>query len=365
MEGMALMVNCDFWSGRRVFLTGHTGFKGGWLALWLHELGAKVSAMALPPADDRYLFGSCNLEKLVQSRFADVRSLEHVSQALDAAAPEVVFHLAAQPLVRRSYHTPVDTFATNVMGTVNLLEAARNSGSVRSVVVVTSDKCYDNRDIMRNYVEDDPLGGSDPYSASKACAELVARAYAKSWMPGDGSGIPMATVRAGNVIGGGDYAEDRIVPDAVEALRHGNILRVRDPQAVRPWQHVLEPLSGYLMLAERLYGEGTPWTGAWNFGPREADSVPVADLADLIIRAWGSGAWQAVPAADGLRESRRLTLDSGKARQRLCWHPRLSLPEAVSMTVRWYRASADADAARLRRLSLDQIHEYEELVPTA
>jgi CDP-glucose 4,6-dehydratase len=365
VEGMALMVSRDFWSGRRVFLTGHTGFKGGWLALWLHELGAKVSAVALPPADDRYLFAAGHLDALMDSRFADVRSLEQLSQALEAAAPEVVFHLAAQPLVRRSYRTPVETFATNVMGTVNLLEAARNSPSVRSVVVVTSDKCYDNRDVARNYVEDDALGGSDPYSASKACAELVARAYAKSWMPGDGDGISMATVRAGNVIGGGDYAEDRIVPDAVAALRRGEVLRVRDPQAVRPWQHVLEPLCGYLMLAERLCSEGTRWTGAWNFGPRDADSVPVADLADLIVHAWGSGSWQAVPATDGLRESRRLTLDSGKARQRLGWRPKLSLPEAVSMTVRWYRASADADAARLRHVSLDQIHEYAELVPTA
>lgn len=367
MEDLAVSVSRDFWAGRRVFLTGHTGFKGGWLALWLRELGAEVFGFALPPPDPRYLFTACEFEKRMHSRFGDVRDLEQLSRALNDAAPDVVFHLSAQPLVRRSYQMPVETFATNVMGTVNLLEAARKSDSVKSVVVVTSDKCYDGRNaITRPYAEDDALGGSgDPYSASKACAELVTRAFGGSWASGGRSGMSIATARAGNVIGGGDYAEDRIVPDAIAALSRGEALAVRNPRAIRPWQHVLEPLCGYLMLAERLCLEGNRWAEAWNFGPDDADAVPVAALADKVVDAWGSGSWRAAPAADSFHEAPQLRLDSGKARRRLGWRPKLSLSEAVAMTVRWYRTAQHAGGDSLRRLSLAQIHDYEELVPTA
>lgn len=367
LEDMAITVNEDFWRGRRVFLTGHTGFKGAWLALWLHELGAKVSGFALPPEGKHYLFSACGLEHLIHSHMGDVRNAEQLSEALGAAAPEIIFHLAAQSLVRRSYRLPVETFGTNVMGTVNLLEAARKYGSVRSIVVVTSDKCYENHGIMSPpYTEEDPLGGSDPYSASKACTELVSRAYREAWMSGDEARTVMATVRAGNVIGGGDYAEDRIVPDAIRALSQGEILRVRNPQAVRPWQHVLEPLSGYLMLAEKLHIEGTRWAGAWNFGPRNEEATPVGTLADLIIKAWGSGSWSTFPImdADGLHEAHQLKLDSGKARRLLGWQPKLSLSEAVTMTVRWYREASSVDAARLRSFSVDQIRHYEGLLVT-
>lgn len=362
-----MTVSGEFWRGKRVFLTGHTGFKGAWLALWLHELGAKVTGFALPPEDEHYLFSACGVEHLIHSRIGDIRNAAQLSEAINAAAPEVIFHLAAQSLVRRSYRLPVETFETNVMGTINLLEAARKCDTVRSIVVVTSDKCYENRDLNSPpYTEEDPLGGSDPYSASKACTELAARAYREAWMSGGDARTVMATVRAGNVIGGGDYAEDRIVPDAIRALGQGDILRVRNPHAIRPWQHVLEPLAGYLMLAEKLHVEGDRWGGAWNFGPRHDAATPVAALADLIVKAWGGAAsWSTVPLTDGLHEARRLELDSGKARRLLGWQPKLSLSEAVSMSVQWYREASSSDAARLRDFSVDQIRHYEGLLVTS
>lgn len=314
-----------------------------------------MAGFALPPATRPSYFMLCRLAERLHSTLGDVRDAEHVRRALDEAAPEVVFHLAAQPLVRRSYREPVETFATNIIGTAHVLEAVRHTRSVRAVVVVTSDKCYDNREDGRAYREDDALGGGDPYSASKACAELVTAAYRRSFLEGR---VGVATGRAGNVIGGGDWADDRLVPDAVRAFGRGERLAVRHAAAQRPWQHVLEPLAGYLMLAERLHRDGPTWSGAWNFGPAASDARPVSAVADLFVRAWGSGGWDAaVPERDGgTHEADRLVLDSTKAVERLGWRPRLTLSDAIEMTVAWYRRAGAAGA--MFDFSCEQIRSY-------
>jgi CDP-glucose 4,6-dehydratase len=351
----------DFWRGRHVLLTGHTGFKGGWLALWLKTLGAEVYGLALAPEMPKSFFEVCGLEQIIHSTIGDVRDTAIVRRALEASKAEVVFHLAAQSLVRRSYHEPVDTFAVNVMGTVNVLEAIRGCHSVRSAVIVTSDKCYDNQNSPKSYREDDRLGGSDPYSASKACAELVTHSYNRSFFDNSDRAVAIATARAGNVIGGGDLASARIVPDAMRALSRNETLIVRNPSAVRPWQHVLEPLAGYLMLAERLCVDGKQWSGAWNFGPDEGDAFSVADLVDMVIKEWGAGSWRAEPSADGLRESAFLGLDSHRAQTLLSWRPRLKLRDAVRLTVEWYREASRLPAPSMHQLTLDQLHRYESL----
>jgi len=352
----------DFWRGRRVLLTGHTGFKGGWLALWLHELGADVYGLALAPEMPNSFFELCRLERVIHSTIGDVRDDAVVRSALKASNAECVFHLAAQALVRRSYREPAATFETNVMGTVNVLDAIRRSPAVRSAVIVTSDKCYENHSSPKSYREDDRLGGSDPYSASKACTELVAHAYTKSFFESAACAFAMATARAGNVIGGGDQSLDRIVPDAVHALSRNETLIVRNPGAVRPWQHVLEPLSGYLMLAERLYTDGKQWSGAWNFGPNEGESVSVADLAQMLIKEWGEGAWRAEQRSDGLHESPYLGLDSQRARTLLSWRPRLSLRDAVRLTIEWYRESLNDPLPNMYQPTVRQLHQYDDLL---
>jgi CDP-glucose 4,6-dehydratase len=351
------MVTHEFWRGQRVLVTGHTGFKGGWLATWLGALGAHVTGYGLAPDTTPSYFARCGLAGRLTSRLADVRDAAAVADAVAAARPRVIFHLAAQALVRRSYREPAATFATNVLGTVHLLEAARHVSSVEAVVVVTSDKCYEQRGEHRAFTEDDPLGGDDPYSASKAAAELVTAAYRRSFL---GSGHPrVATARAGNVIGGGDWAEDRLVPDAVRALGRGEPLRVRNPASVRPWQHVLEPLGGYLMLAERLCGDDA-WAGAWNFGPREEDAVPVATLADLLLALRDGSRWEAGPEPAAPPEAGQLRLDCRRAHSRLGWRPVLTLKEAVALTVDWYRAAEDgASPAALHELSVEQVRHYE------
>ena len=345
-----------FWSGRRVLLTGHTGFKGGWLATWLLELGARVTGYALPPATTPALFDLAGLAAKLDSRLGDVRDAGPVAEAVAAARPSVVFHLAAQPIVSRSYREPAATVTTNVTGTVNVLEAVRQSPGVEAVVVITSDKCYEPLAAPRGLHEDDRLGGADPYSASKAAAELVVKAYRQSFFA---SGRPaVATARAGKVIGGGDWAEDRIVPDAVRAFSCGQPLRVRRPAAVRPWQHVLEPLAGYLALAERLAGpQGAAWAEAWNFGPRDADAVPVATLVALLAAQW-DGARTEAAVTPGELETEVLRLDWSKARDRLGWRPVLGLEEGVALTAAWYRTAA-ARPADAYELTAAQVRSYE------
>ncbi len=340
-------MNRDFWRGRRVFVTGHTGFKGSWLVTWLVRLGAQVTGYALAADQTPNLFEAARVGEDIDSRIGDVRDLESLREALAKSDAEIVFHLAAQSLVRKSYESPVDTYATNVMGTVHLLEAIRASGSVQAVVVVTSDKCYENREGARPYREDDALGGRDPYSNSKACQELVASAYRQSF-----PGPAIATARAGNVIGGGDWARDRLVPDLVRAFSAKEPAVIRNPASIRPWQHVLEPLHGYLLLAEKLVN-GDGFAEAWNFGPSEVDVRPVRWIADALVSRWNGGAQWTQDAGTHPHEALTLTLDSTRARTVLGWTPRLSLDESLDWIVEWHRAS---DA---RAITLQQIERYE------
>jgi CDP-glucose 4,6-dehydratase len=342
----------SFWRDRSVLVTGHTGFKGSWLCLWLQALGARVSGYSLPPPTTPSLFEAARVGQQMGHFEGDVRDAERLGKVFQDSAPEVVFHLAAQSLVREGYRDPVGTITTNVIGTVNLLEAVRRQPTVRAVVVVTSDKCYLNREWLWPYREDEPLGGKDPYSASKACAEIVSAAWRDSFLA-ERTGL--ATARAGNVIGGGDWAPDRLVPDALRAWQQGRVLKVRSPQAVRPWQDVLEPLSGYLLLAEQLCeGKGI---GAWNFGPAEDASLSVADLLEHLSACWGAEAqWQGElgehPVEAGL-----LRIDSSRARQLLGWCPRLRGNDMFARVVSWHRAwLAGQD---MRQFSMDQISEYE------
>jgi CDP-glucose 4,6-dehydratase len=353
--GQAWTPDSRAFEGRRVLVTGHTGFKGSWLCEWLLMLGADVFGFALEPPTEPSLFEDLGLAgRIARHRIGDVRDLESLRTAVSEARPEVVFHLAAQPLVRLSYREPVATYATNVMGTVNLLEAVRSSDDVRAVVNVTSDKCYENGETGQAYRESDPLGGWDPYSSSKGCAELVTAAYRRSFF-GEESPVRIASARAGNVIGGGDWAEDRIVPDCIRALVAGESIVVRNPDSVRPWQHVLEPLSGYLTLADRLLAGDVEMDGAWNFGPAEQDTVRVRDVVEAIVEAWGSGSWATV--ADGTRaphEAGLLALDTTKARERLSWRARYDVSSAVRRTAEWYASRyAGVDPAELTRRDIE------------
>ena len=359
------MSDASFWAGRRVLVTGHTGFKGGWLALWLQRWGARVSGLALaPPAggSDPDLYTAAGVGDGMDSVLADVRDVTAVRDAVAAHHPEIVFHLAAQPLVRLSYADPLTTYATNVMGTVHLLEAVRAAGGVRAVVVVTSDKCYENREWAWGYRETDRLGGHDPYSNSKACAELVMAGYRDSFLAP--AGVAVATARAGNVIGGGDWSADRLVPDLMRAFAAGRPAVVRNPGAVRPWQHVLEPLGGYLLLAQRLCERGAALARGWNFGPDDADARPVEWVARRLISAWGGAAACAFgatavgsPMQPQPHEARSLKLDCSLARAELGWRPTLSLAEALEWTAAWYK-SFHADPAQARRVTEAQIDRF-------
>jgi CDP-glucose 4,6-dehydratase len=344
-----------FWNGKRVLVTGHTGFKGGWLSLWLNSMGAKVYGYSLPPPTDPSLYVSANLSQIINGTEGDVRDAEKLARDVETVKPDVVFHLAAQSLVRPSYADPVGTYATNVMGTVNLLEAVRRSDSVRVAIIVTSDKCYENRGVVWGYRETDPMGGHDPYSSSKGCAELVAASYRRSFFGGE-SAPALATVRAGNVIGGGDWAEYRLVPDCIRALFKDGRILIRQPRSVRPWQHVLEPLSGYLLLAERLWSVRDPALANVNFGPYAQDAQPVADLVQKIIKLWGSGRWEDV-GSGALHEAGFLMLDCSLARHHLGWRPQLSFDEGLSLTVEWYRRFREG--ARMDEVTLQQISQYE------
>lgn len=352
-------MDAAFWKGRRVLLTGHTGFKGAWLTLWLEKLGAEVTGYALPPSGEPSMFALVHAGR-DQRASHDVRDLATLRQVVERAQPEVIFHLAAQALVRKSYDEPVETYATNVMGTVHLLEAARLSKSLRSVVVVTSDKCYENREWPWGYRESDPMGGFDPYSNSKGCAELVAAAWRNSYFnPARHAdhGVGLATARAGNVIGGGDWSADRLVPDLLRAFAGGYAAPIRNRNAVRPWQHVLEPLYGYMMLAERLATDGPRWAEGWNFGPADTDARPVSWIADALSREWGAGARWTDDGGHHPHEAAWLKLDCSKARQQLGWHPRWNLTRALRAIVEWQQTHQRGED--MRQVSLRQIEAYE------
>jgi CDP-glucose 4,6-dehydratase len=352
-------------SGRRVLVTGHTGFKGSWLCLALSELGARTSGFALPPPTTPSHFELAGIAGLLHGHvLGDVRELGALAGAIDAADPEVVFHLAAQPLVRASYESPVETFATNVMGTVNLLEAVRLRARPCVVVVVTSDKAYENVGQPWGYRECDALGGHDPYSASKGAAELVVASYRRSFFAPErvaAHGVKLATARAGNVIGGGDFARDRIVVDAVRALAEGRRVPVRNPEAIRPWQHVLEPLHGYVQLAARMLASDEPrWCSAWNLGPLPGDELPVSALVERLCAAWGDGRWVDAREAGAVHEASVLRLAIDKTIAELGVRPRWRVDEAVARTARWYRRWADApsSAASMRGASLEDLRAY-------
>jgi CDP-glucose 4,6-dehydratase len=357
--------DAHFWRDAHVLVTGSTGFKGSWLCLWLNELGAKVDGYALAPVTTQSLFECVELSRNINQRLADVRDAARVKEAVQACTPKIVFHLAAQPLVRESYREPVETFATNILGTAHLLEAVRHTPSVAAVIVVTSDKVYDNQEWHWGYRERDRLGGRDPYSASKACAELVTQSYQRSFFSAHKPAI--ATVRAGNVIGGGDFAAERLLPDAVRAFTSGRTLQLRNPEATRPWQHVIEPVFGYLRLAERLCHAPAQFSGAWNLGPAETENVSVAHVATTFARSWGSDAqgkpaeWAREGASAAPHEAGQLRLDTSKAKHELGVRGRLTLLETIDWTVAWYRQHAmGADSAGLRALCLQQINSYRE-----
>ena len=357
LEDMGM--NSEFWRGKQVFLTGHTGFKGSWLSLWLQSMGAQVHGLALKPPTAPNLFTEARVAQGMASHtLGDIRNLATVQQTMQSCKPSIVIHMAAQPLVRLSYTEPVETYATNVMGTVHVLEAARHCPSVKAVVVVTTDKCYDNKEWVWGYREDEPVGGHDPYSNSKGCAELVTSAYRNSFM--QSAGIPVASARAGNVIGGGDWAADRLVPDILRAFEQQKPVIIRNPHACRPWQHVLEPLLGYMMLAEQLYTQGQAFAEGWNFGPTEDDTRSVQWIVEQMVNNWGQGAsWQ----QDGgvhPHEANYLKLDISKAKSRLGWRPRWSLALALEHICNWHRAwRAQED---MHQLCLFQIRQYNEII---
>jgi CDP-glucose 4,6-dehydratase len=345
----------EFFRGRSVLVTGHTGFKGGWLVHWLHALGARVSAFALAPETTPSLFELCRVADFCDSRFVDMRDAGAVAAAVARAQPEIVFHLAAQALVRRSYVEPLETFGANVMGTVHVLEACRNVEGLRAVVAITTDKCYENLEQLWPYRETDRLGGHDPYSASKAAAELVVASYRSSFLASRGVGV--ATARAGNVIGGGDWAAERLIPDIVRAAERGESVSLRRPNATRPWQHVLDPLHGYLMLARRLVEAPDEFAEAWNFGPAPG-AVTVGEVAERFVAALGRGRVTSEgTTGEGPHEAGLLAVDSTKARVRLGWRPRLGLDDAVRLTADWYGAylADSGEALALVRRQIDEV----------
>jgi CDP-glucose 4,6-dehydratase len=343
-----------FWHGKKVLVTGHTGFKGGWLSLWLQSMKAEVIGLSLPPNTQPDLFTLANVSDNMHSIIGDIRHPCDIKQVFIQHQPEIVFHLAAQPLVRYSYEFPVETYATNVLGTVHLLEAIRTSHSVKAVVNITTDKCYENKEWYWGYRENDRLGGHDPYSNSKACAELVTASYRDSFFKQNGIGI--ATARAGNVIGGGDWAADRLIPDIIQSCFKGTVVSIRHPHAIRPWQHVLNPLSGYLQLAEALYQAPEKFSESWNFGPNDQDVRPVSWIADYITHQWGESARWSQDQGTHPHEAHYLKLDCSKAISRLGWHPKYSLAECLQKTIAWYRAYYAKQ--NMYEFTLHQIQEF-------
>lgn len=354
MEDMVMLPNSLFWKEKKVLLTGHTGFKGGWLALWLHRLGAQVTGFALPPCTQPNLYTLAGISQVTESHFGDVRDPSAVAALVKSTQPEIVLHLAAQPLVRASYRDPIATFSTNVMGTAHVLDALRDQRSVRSVVIITTDKVYRNLEQPYPYREDDALGGCDPYSASKAASELIVSSYRDSYLREQG--VAVASARAGNVIGGGDWSEDRLIPDAVRAWEKGEPLLIRRPQAIRPWQHVLEPLAGYLLLAEKMW-QTPSLAGAYNFGPCTHEAANVGEVAGLALEAYGKGECLYGQGTEGPHEAGWLALEIAKARHLLGVKPRWDLRESVNRTMRWYAQLASGIKAEA--LCHHDIDDYE------
>ena len=360
MEGVGLKMyeglDPNFWVEKRVLVTGHTGFKGSWLSLILQNFGAIVCGYSLEPKSAQSLFESASIAKRMDSVISDIRDIDKLKATFNRFQPEIVIHMAAQPLVRFSYTNPVDTYSTNVMGTVNLLEAVRSCASVKAVVNVTTDKCYENKERLWGYREDEPMGGHDPYSSSKGCSELVTAAYRASFFEAPTAAF-VATARAGNVIGGGDWAEDRLIPDVIKHFENNQPVNIRNPTAVRPWQHVLEPLSGYLMLAERLYQEGRAFSQAWNFGPSDDDAQPVAKIVEYIAKKWSADAAWHVDTTDHPHEAQLLRLDTSKAKHLLGWVPKWDIATALDSTIEWHKklsAGEDMRAVTLAQISRHQ-----------
>ena len=352
------------WSGRRVFLTGHTGFKGGWLALWLAKLGAEVRGYALDPCTTPNFFTAARLGERLDDVRGDIRDATKLDAAMQSFAPEVVFHLAAQPLVRLSYADPIGTYETNVIGTAKVLDAVRRTPSVRAVVSVTTDKCYENKEWVWPYRETDPMGGYDPYSSSKGCAELVSAAFRQSYFPPEKVAehrVAVATGRAGNVIGGGDWSMDRLLPDLIRGFVAGEPARIRRPMAIRPWQHVLEPVWGYMSLAAKLLTHDPRYATAYNFGPTEDDAKPVGWIVERMTQQWGEGAAWVLDEDPSPHEANYLKLDASKARAELGWSPRLHLDEAIDWLIAWHRAHEAGDD--MQAFTLGQIAAYEALLP--
>jgi len=356
----AAIVDQKFWRNKKVLVTGHTGFKGSWLCLWLTEMGAKVTGAALPPPTRPSLFSIANIENVIEhSAILDIRDEVKLARLFRQAKPQVVFHMAAQPLVRDSYKDPVGTYATNVMGTVNLFEAIHAGSSVRAVINVTTDKCYENLENKRRYCENDPLGGYDPYSSSKACSEIVTAAYRRSFFNPDEykkHGVAIATVRAGNVIGGGDWARDRLVPDCIRALMKREDIILRNPHAIRPWQHVLDPLCGYLLLAEKLFVNGSKFASAWNFGPDHRDILTVKQVVQRICHQWGGSSSVKLSPGKHPHEANLLMLDISKAKKELGWRPRMSVSQALYWTIDGYLGLLQKE--NVRTVILQQINSY-------
>jgi len=352
------------WKDRRVYLTGHTGFKGSWMSMWLASLGAAVHGYALAPETDPSLFTDARVAESIDHELGDIRNLAEVERSMAAFKPEVVFHMAAQPLVRRSYANPIETYSTNVIGTVHVLDVIRRVPSVRAVVIITTDKCYENREWLWGYREDDRLGGFDPYSNSKACAELVTASYRNSYFPVARIAehhVALASARAGNVIGGGDWSADRLIPDIVRGFLSGEVVHIRYPQAIRPWQHVLEPLAGYIALAEHLLQDGAGFSGAWNFGPADDDAWPVGRIVEAMTTMWGAGAQWVCDTAEKPHEAGYLKLDASKARSLLGWRPVLPIEQALRWAGEWYLAWREG--GDMQAFTLRQIAEYAGRLP--
>lgn len=354
----------SIYQNKTVLITGHTGFKGSWLSIWLKHLGANVIGYALKPPTNPSLFELCNLKTWLTHIEGDVRDFNHLKETITKYKPEIIFHMAAQSLVRRSYLDPVETYSTNIMGTVYLLEAIRHAGGVKAVINVTSDKCYENKEWVWGYRECDPMGGYDPYSSSKGCAELITNAYLKSYFNSENyneHSVSLCTVRAGNVIGGGDWADDRLIPDCIKAMITNKPIRIRYPDAVRPWQHVLEPLYGYLLLAQCLYQDGSAFAGGWNFGPNHEDVKPVRWVVDHIVQMWGNDACWEVVQDDHPHEANCLKLDCSKAKSKIGWYPQWNLETALEKTVEWYKAYCNKED--MFQMTKDQIKLYETYIP--
>lgn len=356
-----MIVSKGFWENKKVFITGHTGFKGSWLSLWLYSMGAKVTGYALSPPTKPSLYKLCKIDELISSIIADIRDRKALENAILQVQPDIVIHMAAQPLVRESYINPAETYEINVMGTVNIFDAVRKCVSVKAVVNITTDKCYENNEWPWGYRENEPMGGYDPYSNSKSCSELITASYRNSFFnikDYDKHGVAIASARAGNVIGGGDWAKDRLIPDCVKSLLNNENIIIRSPKSIRPWQHVLEPLSGYLLLAQKLYQEGPRYAEGWNFGPEDNDAKPVDWIVNKLCKKWADDASYVIDKGPHPHEANYLKLDISKAKSRLKWHPRWNLETALDKIVEW--TLVYNENKNIREITLKQIKEYQD-----